>query len=291
MRLSFLPAMCVGMSSLILLAATAGTGEARPPDDDRERFLDDCVEFYSEEQPGDDAVSGIVKLDNPFDEPIAAESEAEWMLQALFSVRLELDGEAGTVFLLYEGMWQDHSDFQRLVDRVAAAPAPLRLRVEGELSTLIADKATAKMLLRDEGKRQLLVMKVEEWFEVEEAFATEAADLPPPHIRTFARQKTFIVQQRSNTALPGSSGRVRLKTGDVTRGQVRVEVTADHDTLLIETVSLQPGEDVEFSIAGQTCRLKLVQFSNLIWGQDYAQFKLTVGLPPERHPTTAPGDG
>jgi hypothetical protein len=87
-----------------------------------------------------------------------------------------------------------------------------------------------------------------------------------------------IVQRQSKT-LRGSRGTVRIRIGDVTGGQVLVEVLSRSGPPLVDTVSMKPGDVAQFRVAERGYYLTLVKLRNFLIGDDFAEFEVSTKRP------------
>lgn len=105
--------------------------------------------------------------------------------------------------------------------------------------------------------------------------ACKPANTTPPPEPVQELPVTMTVPQRSTTAVPGSSGTLFLRTGDVTMGQVTVAMVDARDAILMPMHSLYVGDTHDFGHAGVPLRLRLDHLANALIGQDYATFTVT----------------
>lgn len=90
----------------------------------------------------------------------------------------------------------------------------------------------------------------------------------------------MTIIQREERAIPGSDGSVRIRLGDITEGQVLLEVvTADGDRLL-ESTSVRPGDKVEFAVSKKKYVLHIKELRNILIGDDFG--KITVSAAAEK---------
>jgi len=91
----------------------------------------------------------------------------------------------------------------------------------------------------------------------------------------------FTTKQRSDAAVPGSGGKLRVHVGDVTRGQVEVTLAHAERGVLVPATSMREGRGAAFAHEGRRYRLVLVDLDNRLVGDDHAKFLVTTG-PTER---------
>lgn len=87
-------------------------------------------------------------------------------------------------------------------------------------------------------------------------------------------QVALTLAQRSSAPLPGWEDAVQVSIGDITRGQVVVELLAPEGERLAGPRSLRVGEAVPFERAGRRFVLWLDQLDNALIGADYARFRV-----------------
>jgi len=111
-----------------------------------------------------------------------------------------------------------------------------------------------------------------------------------------------IVQRRTK-AIPGSDETVTLRVGDITGGQVLVEIAPVDGPPLLDMVSMKPGDLAKFQVGDKTYHLTLAKLQNFLFGDDLAVFEVSTrppsadrlralhkaAQPPEDHKTTQPG--
>jgi len=99
----------------------------------------------------------------------------------------------------------------------------------------------------------------------------------PAQLVTEGESRTFTVRQRAYIELPGSNGLFMMSLGDITRGQVVVDVRskARDDHQLVDSKSLNQEDHVNFDYRGQTYRLELEKLMNALIGEDHAEFILS----------------
>ncbi len=85
----------------------------------------------------------------------------------------------------------------------------------------------------------------------------------------------LTVNQRSSKILPGSDKQIYLHIGDVTRGRVVVSIFTTRGQMLLDYVSIRPGEVASFRVNGESAHIKLLELKNAIIGQDFAEFELS----------------
>ena len=103
----------------------------------------------------------------------------------------------------------------------------------------------------------------------------------------------MTILQRQTRAVPGSNERVLIRLGDVTGGQVLLTILTNHDTVLLDTQSVKPGDVVPFDVGEQRFFLSVSDLRNFLTGEDFGIFELSATRPvppqPNRAPDEAPG--
>lgn len=85
---------------------------------------------------------------------------------------------------------------------------------------------------------------------------------------------TMQISQRTTTEMPGSEGRLLVTIGDITNNQVSVGISWDKGEPLVGTRSLREGEALELEIGSTRYRLILKSLTNVIVGEDTADFHI-----------------
>ena len=89
----------------------------------------------------------------------------------------------------------------------------------------------------------------------------------------------LTIVQRQSKSIQGSDGTLAVRVGDVTRGQVLVEVVPPSGPPFVDTVSMKPGDVVEFPVASQVYHLTLTKLHNFLFGDDVAVFEVSTSPP------------
>lgn len=91
------------------------------------------------------------------------------------------------------------------------------------------------------------------------------------------------LKQRESRWLPG--GRLELSIDDITGGQVLVTVSDDAGDVLLGPKSVRGGDAIDFALPqGASFRLEVLKLTNLLTGDDFAEFRIV----PLQHPATRP---
>jgi hypothetical protein len=101
--------------------------------------------------------------------------------------------------------------------------------------------------------------------------------LPPARLVVPEGRMTFEVQQRRHAALPGSDGQLTIALGDITGGQVEVEVRLADGTRLLTAISMRQGGRETFRLDDRLYTLSLTGLVNQMLGADHAVFELRAG--------------
>lgn len=88
----------------------------------------------------------------------------------------------------------------------------------------------------------------------------------------------FTVPQRSSSPVTGTSGKLSIRTGDITGGKVSAGLELEGGPLTASS-SLRVGQTVRFEFDGAHYALVLTHLSNALVGQDFATFRLEAAAP------------
>ena len=91
----------------------------------------------------------------------------------------------------------------------------------------------------------------------------------PPKLGLSGSPEMTIVQ-REERAIPGSDGSIRIRLGDITEGQVLLAIVTADDEYLLETTSVEQGEEVEFSVGDKRYVVQVAELRNVVLGDDFA---------------------
>ena len=89
---------------------------------------------------------------------------------------------------------------------------------------------------------------------------------------------TVTIIQRASAEVPGSKGRLVVNIGDISGEQVPVRVTWDNKELMA-TRSLREGAAVELEIENEKYRMTLERLTNVVIGDDSADFLFDIAEP------------
>lgn len=110
--------------------------------------------------------------------------------------------------------------------------------------------------------------------------------LPPPSqapvkpVLTLPRDPLQVtIVQRGSKSIQGSNETVDVRVGDVTAGQVLVEVLPPSGPPFVDTISMKPGDVVKFQVADKAYHLTLVKLQNFLFGDDIAVFEVSTKPP------------
>lgn len=90
---------------------------------------------------------------------------------------------------------------------------------------------------------------------------------------------TMPMIQRERRKIPGSSESLFVKLGDITGGQVFVEVTDVNGDYLVERTSLKNDEFLDFDLDGTTYYLQIREMINNLTGEDICKVRITTTKP------------
>jgi len=94
-----------------------------------------------------------------------------------------------------------------------------------------------------------------------------------PTLKLPEKSLEMTIVQREERAIPGSDGTVRIRLGDITEGQVFMEVFTEDD-MLAPRKSVRVGDVVEFLVARRKFTIRVNELRNILIGDDFA--KLTI---------------
>jgi hypothetical protein len=92
----------------------------------------------------------------------------------------------------------------------------------------------------------------------------------------------LTVVQRYAEHIPGSRGSIIVAIGDVTGGQVLVEVVKCDGSTLAGRMSMKPGDVREFPVQGRDYYLTLTALQNYLIGDDFAVFEISADRPSKK---------
>ncbi|MHC4535906.1 MAG: DUF5329 family protein [Planctomycetota bacterium] len=89
---------------------------------------------------------------------------------------------------------------------------------------------------------------------------------------------TLTIVQRHSKGIPGSDGIVVVKIGDITGGQVLLEILGADKHVIVDTVSVSPHDTVPFDVDGHRYYLFVKKLHNFLTGDDFAVFDISTNL-------------
>lgn len=117
--------------------------------------------------------------------------------------------------------------------------------------------------------------------------AAKPESLPPEFELATDPLRLTVVQRRSKP-IPGFHGAISVRIGDITFGQVLLDILSD-DVLrpVVDTVSVRKGDVIPFELAGVKYCLLVVELRNFLIGDDFAVLDISTKAPPPK-PETPP---
>lgn len=94
----------------------------------------------------------------------------------------------------------------------------------------------------------------------------------------------ITVVQRNSAPVPGSSGRLQVHLGDITRGQVEVTLSRVDGGGVLPPTSAREGDSIRFTYEGHPYRLRMIHIANLLVGDDYAELGFSADSAPSDDP-------
>ncbi len=89
----------------------------------------------------------------------------------------------------------------------------------------------------------------------------------------------MTIIQRREEAVPGFDGKVLVRLGDITGGQVLLSVVTEEGKTLVDSVSVSPGDTVRFGVKGRAYLVRLKEVRNLLVGNDFATLTVERAIP------------
>lgn len=89
----------------------------------------------------------------------------------------------------------------------------------------------------------------------------------------------MTVVQRRSKIIPGSNGKIYLHIDDITGGQVLLEIWAHFNVPVVDTVSVKPGDVLDFEVGAQKYYLSVVELRNFLTGDDFGVFEISSERP------------
>lgn len=110
---------------------------------------------------------------------------------------------------------------------------------------------------------------------------TSLAPAPPQSSLVPPEGVQIGLQQRESQWFAGE--RLKLSIGDITGGQVRVEISDDAGNVLLASSSVREGEAIEFADPdGAPLRLEVLKLTNNLVGEDFGEFRIAPAAPATR---------
>ena len=124
-----------------------------------------------------------------------------------------------------------------------------------------------------------------DWKRVESPVAIAPEDEPvdePVLLKLPKGGVTMPMLQRERRYIPGSSETVSVRLGDITAGQVFVEVVDINGRYLVDRTSLRNNEFTKFMLNGKTVYLHIVDLVNALVGDDMCKVRVSHTEPKTR---------
>jgi hypothetical protein len=97
----------------------------------------------------------------------------------------------------------------------------------------------------------------------------------PAELRFHGCCAAMLLQQRSATEVPGSSGYLTVHLGDITRGQVGLTLRTADGRRLIDNRSVREGDAYEFNLKARQFTLYVEELDNQLFGPDSATLEVS----------------
>ena len=98
---------------------------------------------------------------------------------------------------------------------------------------------------------------------------------------------TMAMVQRERRNIPGSSNSLAVRLGDITAGQVFVEVIDANGEQVVDRTSLKNGEYVDFKVHGRNTYLQIIDMVNVLIGEDICKVHVSSIKPRKKSKKTA----
>jgi len=120
--------------------------------------------------------------------------------------------------------------------------------------------------------------------------ANDRTDEPNAKLELPSKSVEITIVQREERAIPGSDGSVRIRLGDITRGQVFLSVLTNDDEYLLERTSVSADDKVQFRLRDKKYEIEVMELRNVLVGDDFAKIRIgeamrEKGAEKERAPT------
>ncbi len=92
----------------------------------------------------------------------------------------------------------------------------------------------------------------------------------------------FTIAQRHTRSIAEYDDDLKIHIGDITRGQVLLNIWGDHYATILDTTSVTDGDVIKFDYKGQTLYLTVISLTNVLFGTDFGKFELSSTPPAER---------
>lgn len=92
----------------------------------------------------------------------------------------------------------------------------------------------------------------------------------------------MTVVQRHGKDVPGFHGAIKVKIGDITHGQVLLEIVSEEVLRpVVDTISVRVGDVTPFRLGNAEFYLSVVELRNFLIGDDFAVFEISTTRPDE----------
>lgn len=158
-----------------------------------------------------------------------------------------------------------------------------RLRERLSHADLVGGDAAARERRKERLEKAPLIAEVVALRYLQKSVAGRRRPVGPRVLELPQDPLTLTIVQRTAKLVPGFAGTVSVRVGDITAGQVLVEVTQPHLLLpLVDTVAVKPGDVVTFALGERKYHLTLTRLQNFIIGDDFAVFELSTTRPTDK---------
>lgn len=105
------------------------------------------------------------------------------------------------------------------------------------------------------------------------------ADAKPAQLTLPRKGIVMPMIQRETREIPGADGTLRLHVGDITGGQVFVEIKDQKGVALLERTSLRRGQSAKFKVEDRNVVISVRQMVNNLVGEDICTLHLSHARP------------
>lgn len=114
------------------------------------------------------------------------------------------------------------------------------------------------------------------------AEAASSPEGPAVEIELPSDPLRMTVVQRHSKAVPGFHGAIKVRIGDITHGQVLLEIISEEVLRpVVDTISVREGDVTPFTLGSAEYYATVVELRNFLIGDDFAVFEISTTRPDE----------